>query len=245
VLAVTGAICLGEAWTAYERRTAGAPLVPASRLVVLARAVFMVLSAIVLLRSCVLAPYQIPSSSMVPSLITGDFIVVSKLAYGLQLPFSDERVMSTGSPQRGDVVVFRSPTEPRDLVKRLVGLPGDHVRVRDNRIWINGQLVPLQEDGPYDGTGGFEGARLASERLDGREHPVLLVDALPTSDFDATVPPREYFFMGDNRNDSEDSRFPQVGFVPEENLIGPAVLIWMSWWPPNWPMWDRIGRRIR
>jgi signal peptidase I len=245
VLAVTGAIWLGEAWTAHERRMAGALPEQPSWLVVLARAAFMVLIAIVLLRFFVLAPYQIPSGSMMPSLIEGDFIAVSKLAYGLQLPFSDERLMPTGSPRRGDVIVFRSPTEPRDLVKRLVGLPGDHVQVRDNRVWINGQLVPLQEEGAYDGTGGFEGARLASERLDGREHPVLLVDSLPTRDFDATVPPREYFFMGDNRNNSEDSRFPQVGFVPEENLIGPAVLIWMSWRLPDWPMWDRIGQHIR
>jgi signal peptidase I len=245
VLAVTGAIWLGEAWTARQLRLEGAPPAPPSWAVIQARAVFLVLLAIAVLRSCVLEPYQIPSRSMMPSLIAGDFILVSKLAYGLRLPLSDELIIPSGLPRRGDVIVFRSTTQPRVLVKRLVGLPGDHVQVRDNRVWINGRLVPLYEDGPYDGVGGFAGARRARERLDGHEHDVLLVDTLPTSDFDAVVPANSYFFMGDNRNDSEDSRFPQLGFVPQENLIGPAFLIWMSWPLPGWPLWERIGQRIR
>jgi signal peptidase I len=245
VLAVTGAIWLGEVWTAHERRLAGLPPAPLPWLVLVARAAFLVLLVIVLFRSFVLEPYWIPSRSMMPSLISGDFIVVSKSAYGLRLPFSDELLVSLRRPRRGEVVVFRSPTEEKDLIKRLVGLPGDHVRVRDNRIWINGRLVPLKQDGEYGGEGGFPGSRLALERLGEHEHAVLLVDALPTCDFEATVPPHTYFFMGDNRNDSADSRFPQVGFVPEENLVGPAVLIWMSWQLPDWPVWDRIGQRIR
>jgi signal peptidase I len=244
-LAVTGAIWLGEVWTAHERRLAGVLPMRLPSLAVQARTVFLALLLVVLLRSCVLEPYQIPSGSMMPSLVAGDFIIVSKCAYGLRMPFTDELLVPLGRPARGEVVVFRSPTEQKALIKRVVGLPGDHVQVRDNRIWINGRLVPLQADGPYGGLGGFAGSRLAHEYLGGHEHAVLLVDTLPTSDFDATVPPHSYFFMGDNRNDSEDSRFPQVGFVPEENLIGPALMIWMSWNLPDWPMWDRIGQRIR
>jgi signal peptidase I len=245
VLAVTGAIWLGETWSAHERRLAGVPTVQPAWPVIQARAIFLVTLAIVLIRSCLFEPYQIPSGSMMPSLIAGDFILVSKFAYGLRMPFSDERILPVGSPGRGDVVVFRSPTEPRALIKRLVGLPGDHVQVRANRIWINGRLVPLQEGGEYDGVGGFAGARLAREDLGRHEHQVLLVDTYPSRDFDAVVPANEYFFMGDNRNDSQDSRFDQVGFVPEDNLIGPALIIWMSWRLPGWPMWRRIGQRIR
>jgi signal peptidase I len=245
LLAITGAVWLGESWSARERRAAGAPPAPTPWLVIQARAVFLVLLAIALIRSCLLEPYQIPSGSMMPSLVAGDFILVSKLSYGLRMPFTEERIVPFGSPRRGDVVVFRSPEEPKALVKRLVGLPGDHVRVRDNRIWINDQLVPLQQSGAYDGLGGFAGARLAREDLGRHEHEVLLVDSLPRYDFEAVVPPKAYFFMGDNRNDSQDSRFPQVGFVPEENLIGPALIIWMSWQSPGWPEWRRIGQRIR
>lgn len=245
VLAVAGAIWAGEVWAAHERQAAGAPPAPPSRLAGQARAVFLVLLSFAMLRSSVLEPYQIPSGSMMPSLIAGDFIMVSKAAYGLRLPFTDTEILPMGSPRRGQVVVFRSPTEQKDLIKRLVGLPGDHVRVRDNRIWINHQLLPLTPEGAYDGLGGFAGARLAREQLGGRSHAVLLVDSLPSCDFEATVPPHTYFFMGDNRNDSEDSRFPEVGFVPEENLIGPAFLIWMSWDMPHWPVWDRIGQWIR
>ena len=245
VLAVTGAIWLGESWSARERRQAGAPPEPRSWLLIPSRAIFLVVLAIALIRSSLLEPYEIPSGSMMPSLVAGDFILVSKFSYGLRMPFSEERIMPLGLPRRGDVVVFRSPTERRALVKRLVGLPGDHVQVSANRIRINGELVPLAAGGSYDGLGGFAGARLAREDLGQHQHDVLLVDTLPSFDFDAIVPKNTYFFMGDNRNDSQDSRYPQVGFVPEENLIGPALIIWMNWQGSGGPDWQRVGRRIR
>ena len=210
-----------------------------------ARSFFPVVLAVLVLRSFVFEPYRIPSDSMMPTLLDGDFIIVNKFAYGLRLPVLNIKFLSLGNPQRGEVLVFRSPTEPKILIKRLLGLPGDHVQVRDNRVWINGRLVPLAQTGTYGGLGHFSGAPVAREGLGQHPHEVLLADELPASDFDAIVPPKAYFFMGDNRNDSEDSRFPQVGFVPEQNLVGPAQLIWMSWRLPQWPVWARFGQRIR
>jgi signal peptidase I len=216
-----------------------------SWLVVQARSAFPVLLFVVVFRSFVLEPYRIPSASMMPNLIAGDFIVVSKFAYGLRLPILNTKIIPVGAPRRGDVVVFWSSKEHIDLIKRLIGLPGDHVVVRDNNIWINGQLVPRQPAGTFTGDEAFDGAELAREGLDHAEHTVMFAPALPATDFEGTVPAHRYFFMGDNRNDSQDSRFPQVGFVPEESLVGPAFVIWMSWRLPGWPKWNRFGQRIR
>jgi signal peptidase I len=144
------------------------------------------------------------------------------------------------------VVVFRLPSSPSiHYIKRLVGLPGDHVLVRDNRVFINGLPIPLEAAGTYSGEYGFTGAALGSERFGDTEHVVMFAADRAATDFEATVPPDMYFFMGDNRNDSEDSRFSMVGFVPAHNLVGRAVRIWMNWRLPGWPDWHRIGMKIR
>jgi signal peptidase I len=169
---------------------------------------------------------------------------VSKFSYGLRLPVLNTKIMPVGEPQRGDVVVFRLPSDPSiDFIKRLVGLPGDHIVVHDNRLFINGQPVPLMADGIYTGDYGFTGAELARERFGAADHVVMFARGRAT-DYEATVPAGHYFFMGDNRNDSEDSRFPVVGFVPEQNLVGHAMRIWMSW-RHGWLEWHRIGMKIR
>ena len=215
-------------------------------LVSYARSLFPIILIVLLLRSFLFEPFRIPSASMMPGLVGGDFILVDKFSYGLRLPWLNTKIVSIGKPRRGDVIVFRSTSGPSiHLIKRLVGLPGDHVIVHDNRVFINGTLIPLISDGIYSGGYGFSGSDLALEKFVESEHVVMFASHRWAADFDGIVPAGHYFFMGDNRNDSEDSRFAPVGFVPEENLVGHARLIWMNWRIPGWPEWRRIGTRIR
>jgi signal peptidase I len=211
-----------------------------------ARSFFPVILIVLLVRSFLFEPFRIPSPSMMPNLVDGDFIFVTKYSYGLRLPFFNTKVLSTGEPHRGDVVVFRLPRDPSvHYIKRLIGLPGDHIVVRENRLTINGLRITLAPDGTYSGGYGFTGSALGVERFGQAEHEVMFASGRSSADFETMVPAGNYFFMGDNRNDSQDSRFPQVGFVPEENLVGRASRIWMNWDFPSWPHWNRIGKRIQ
>lgn len=241
-LAIAGAILAADAavQTFRRERAVGTRPWPVAQ----ARSLFPVILVVLLIRSFLVEPFRIPSASMMPGLVDGDFIFVNKFSYGLRLPISNTKLVPIGAPRRGDVIVFRLPSNPSiDFIKRLVGLPGDHVVVRDNRVFINGERVPLMSDGPYTGDYGFSGAPLAIERFDRAEHLVMFARGREATDFEATVPAGHYFFMGDNRNDSEDSRFPLVGFVPEENLVGHAMRIWLNWRHGR-PDWHRIGMKI-
>src|ERR1700684_1689736 len=229
-----------------RRRHAPGTIVPEPPMVYYARSFIPVILIVLLLRSFVFEPFRIPSASMMPGLVDGDFILVSKFSYGLRLPLLNVKILPLGEPQRGDVIVFRLPSNPSvHFIKRLIGLPGDHIVVRDNRISVNGTPIPIQPDGTYSDRYGFTGAALALEAFGANRHVVMFASDRYATDFDAVVPPGSYFFMGDNRNDSEDSRFPIVGFVPERNLVGHAVRIWMNWHLPGWSDWRRIGRKIR
>jgi signal peptidase I len=269
VAAVAGAILLFD-WLVLRRRRAAAPVpatmpaptaaqaqgaspatpapaVPQESIIVsYARSLFPVLLIVLVFRSFMFEPFKIPSASMMPGLQDGDFILVNKFSYGLRLPVINTKVLSIGEPERGDVVVFRSPGEPgKNLIKRLVGLPGDHVRVMDNRLFINGTEVRQAPDGLFQGGFGFAGSPLEREQFGDAEHVIMLAPQRYAADFAGVVPAGHYFFMGDNRNDSEDSRFPIVGFVPENLIVGHAIRIWMNWRIPQWPEWGRIGTRIR
>jgi signal peptidase I len=201
--------------------------------------------AVLVVRSFVIEPFRIPSASMMPGLVDGDFIFVDKFSYGLRLPLSNTKVLSIGAPERGDVIVFRLPANPSiHYIKRLIGLPGDHVTVRANRLAVNGSEVPLQPDGVYSGGFGFDGSALGRESFGSKAHELMFAPGRFATDFDAVVPAGSYFFMGDNRNDSEDSRFADVGFVPEANLVGRAMRIWLNWRIPSWPNLRRIGKAI-
>jgi signal peptidase I len=244
---VTGLVWAADAWYFKPRRLARAEpgTLPAEPVLVeYSRSFFPIIVVVLLIRSFLFEPFRIPSDSMMPTLLDGDFIFVNKFTYGLRLPVVNTEVVALGEPQRGDVVVFRLPSDPAtNYIKRLVGLPGDHVTVRDKRVQVNGVDQPVTLDGVYEGFG-HTGAQLAIEQLGAASHRVLYIPNRPSYDFDDVVPAGHYFFMGDNRDNSRDSRFPEVGFVPADLVVGKAVVIWLNWNLPNAPIWSRIGQSI-
>ena len=209
-------------------------------LVEYSRSFFPVLLIVLVIRSFVFEPFRIPSGSMMPTLLEGDFIFVKKYAYGLRLPVTESKVIETGSPERGDVIVFRLPSDPSiNYIKRVIGLPGDTVVYERHRLTINGQPVDLQrdEDNPWN-------VPMFVEDLDGRVHEILVTNPnFSTRDNTYRVPEGHFFVMGDNRDRSKDSRF--IGAIPEEFLVGEAVRIWMHFVPWNMPDWGRIGAKIQ
>jgi signal peptidase I len=249
---LTGVIWGVDSWLFKPQRVAavtasgGAPDSVREPVVVeYARSFFPVILIVLLIRSFLFEPFRIPSDSMMPTLLDGDFIFVNKYAYGLRLPVINSKVVAINSPQRGDVIVFRLPSDPStNYIKRLVGLPGDHIVVRDRQLFVNGERMPMRLDGVYQGHG-HTGARIGFEQLGAAEHEVLYLMDRYTRDYEQTVPEGHFFFMGDNRDNSRDSRFPEVGFVPERNLVGKAVRIWLNWDWPDAPLWSRIGDPIR
>jgi len=234
------------------------------------------------LRSFIFEPFRIPSDSMMPTLLDGDFIIVNKYAYGLRLPVINRKVIPVGEPQRGDVVVFRYPRDPSvNYIKRLVGLPGDHVEVRSDRITINGKPVPFKIISPYN-DGCYINMQLAEEHIGNHVHQSMLCPVplfpspvtpagcnrsesrgyycggddnagggSPTMDamvgegpaFETTVPPGSYFMMGDNRDNSDDSRY--WGFVPDDHIRGRAFFIWFNWDDISSFAFKRVGSGIR
>lgn len=209
-----------------------------------ARSFFPILLVVLLIRSFLFEPFRIPSASMMPTLLVGDFIFVNKYAYGLRLPVANAKIVDLGEPQRGDVVVFRLPSDPStNYIKRLVGLPGDSVTYLNNQIFVNGQPVPIELVGPYAGED-QEGSVLAREQLGGTSHDVLLMPGRGSLQGTFIVPEGYYFMMGDNRDNSRDSRYDGVGLIPDSSIAGKAVRIWMNWSFPEMPRWQRIGQPI-
>lgn len=219
-----------------------------------ARAFFPVILVVFLLRSFVVEPFRIPSGSMLPSLYIGDFILVNKFAYGLRLPIVNLKVVTLGEPQRGEVVVFRFPgDESVNYIKRIVGLPGDRISYQGKKIYINGALMEQAIAEPSDAVGTSEFPRQSTrltEHLGVATHDIFITDRPDHTPSEFTVPPGQYFVMGDNRDHSNDSRF--WGPVPERNLVGKAFLIWFSWDMSSTDKWlwqrvvaDRIGNVIR
>lgn len=219
-----------------------------SRVVDYARSFFPIFLIVLILRSFLVEPFRIPSGSMMPTLLIGDFILVNKFTYGIRLPVIDKKIVELGQPQRGDIVVFRFPEDPSvPFIKRVVGLPGDRVGYYNKQLYINGKAVPQQSVGVYTGTGSgksMTGAEVRREELDQANHEILVHRGHPTLEGESVIPEGQYFVLGDNRDNSRDSRF--WGTVPDENLIGKAFLIWMSWdWAGGGVSWDRIGDSIQ
>ena len=208
---------------------------------------FPVILAVLLLRSFLVEPFRIPSGSMMPTLLVGDFILVNKFAYGLRLPVLNTKFLEIDKPVRGDVVVFRYPKDPSvEYIKRVVGLPGDTVGYYNKTVYINGEPVGQVPAGIYIGRGSgvsMSGASNRREQLGDIQHDILVVPRKPGMEGEFVVGAGEYFVMGDNRDNSNDSRY--WGTVPEQNLVGKAFRVWMNWDSANGGVdWDRIGMKI-
>ncbi len=201
---------------------------------------FPVLLIVFVLRSFFYEPFQIPSGSMIPTLEVGDFILVNKYDYGLRLPVSRTKVVSIGKPERGDVMVFFPPNDDRYFIKRVLGLPGDEIRIVDNMVFVNGKKAEQTEPSPL-----LEDPRfvVAEENLSGVTHKIQtgVTPGRLGHNYSIKVPSRHYFMVGDNRDNSSDSRV--WGPVPEKNIVGKAVAVWMHWESfTSLPSFSRMGR---
>ncbi|MDN5863606.1 MAG: signal peptidase I [Gammaproteobacteria bacterium] len=238
------------------------------------RGFFPLILAVLLIRSFVAEPFHVPSGSLMPTVYVGDFVIAEKFAYGLRLPVTNTQIIPTGTPERGDIFVFRFPEKSAQkfcrahpaclrrggeerlrafagthFIKRVIGLPGDRIKYTcDNQLFINGRKVRREYLGIFHGTGReskFNGAEVWREYLpqeDGTivQHKILLHPQRPTKCGTWVVPQGEYFAMGDNRDNSEDSRY--WGSVPRDHLVGRANLVLFNFqgWD-EWPLWGRIG----
>lgn len=210
------------------------------------KSLFPVILIVFILRSFIVEPFRIPSGSMVPTLEVGDFILVNKFSYGVRLPVLDQKVVTFEHPKKGDVVVFRYPPNPKvDYIKRVIGVPGDVVAYHNKRLTVNGEEVPLESAGtsPDEARFGELSTKRFTERLGSQTYQVQHMDSRPPLDGEVVVPEGKYFVMGDNRDNSRDSRY--WGYVPEQNIIGRAFMIWMNWdIGESLPKWRRIGTII-
>ena len=232
-------------WLAKRRRNVIGDGKP-GWLIEFSRSFFPVIVAVLILRSFVAEPFRIPSGSMIPTLLVGEFILVNKFSYGLRDPVFHHEFVKGDRPARGDIVVFRWPNDPSvDFIKRIVGLPGDRVAYKDKVLYLNGEAQVQTADGVYAAPklpGGT--AYRLSESMAEHPHHIIVNPDEPARDFEMTVPPGEYFAMGDNRDGSFDSR--GWGTVPERNLVGKAFFVWMSWDASRMrPNVSRIGTSIR
>jgi len=219
---------------------------------------FPVIALVFILRSFLWEPFKIPSSSMVPTLLVGDFILVNKYAYGIRLPIVNRKIIEVGEPQRGDVMVFKYPKDmSQDYIKRIIGVPGDKITYENKRLTVNGQPVQYTQMDDYlddqhpiyhkqfienlPGTAGSVAHRILNSEGK-RTFDIGSVENFPHREaceytydkFTCIVPPGNYFMMGDNRDNSADSRY--WGFVPDRNIVGKAIVVWMNFSNPK-----RIG----
>jgi len=199
----------------------------------------------IVIRSFIVAPFKIPSSSMVPTLEVGDYLFVFRYSYGFRIPFTDIQIAPSAA-KRGDVAVFDYPEDrSKDYIKRIIGIPGDEIRYEKNRLYVNGKEMNLKQQGRrayYLSDGSVDMSMQFEESLFEVNHPVLRKD-FSIKDGVWKVPEGHYFMLGDNRNNSRDSRF--WGFVPQSYLVGKAAIIWWSWDHAKGEVrWNRLASLI-
>ena len=214
------------------------------RLIEYSRSFFPVFFIVLLLRSFIIEPFRIPSGSLEPTLLVGDFLAVNKFAYGLRLPVWEKKVIPIANPKTGEIAVFRWPPDPSyDYIKRVIGVPGDKVVYHNKVLSINGQeMKQTFVEYTTDESSGKAVAKYR-EHLNGVEHFIFVRADVPAVDFEVEVPEGQYFMMGDNRDDSADSRF--WGFVADKYLRGKAFVVWMSWnGKTDMIRWSKIGNLI-
>ena len=250
ILAITGLIWLLDIVVLRKNRLVGAN---DPWYVEYAKSFFPVILLVFVLRSFLVEPFKIPSGSMMPTLLAGDYILVNKFTYGFRIPILNNIIVEMNKPKRGDVIVFHYPPDPKiDYIKRVVGVPGDKIQYQDKQLIINGKKldVTFTNDYEYEMQGAnIISARKSVEKLGDVPHDILVHDIPNQYNADMpgaklqdgetiTVPNDSYFAMGDNRDNSADSRV--WGFVPEHNLVGKAFYIWM-----NFDQFSRIGNTIK
>jgi signal peptidase I len=214
-----------------------------------ARSFFPVLLFVLIVRSFVLQPFRVTTGSLEPTVIPGDFLVVNMFKYGLRLPVWHTKIMKISEPKRGDIMLFRWPKDERqDFVKRVIGVPGDHISYINKVFYINGTeakqtLVANATDTDDSGAISWP-VKVYEEDLGGVKHKIYIRTDRPAEDFkDLVVPEGHYLMIGDNRDNSNDSRY--WGFVPEKNIIGKALYVWLSWDNENHKVrWDRFGDKL-
>ena len=234
---IGGLVILYEKITNVIRKSQKKPLIKSEGTVSeYSHAFFPVLLVVLIIRSFIFEPFRIPSGSMIPTLQVGDFIIVIKYPYGLRFPVLEKKFIEIGEPKRGDVAVFRLPSDPKThYIKRVIGLPGDRIIYRNHRLLINDQSIPLTKT---------DNLSRYSEVIDDHKYSIqILYPRNVMGDGIYIVPENSYFMMGDNRDNSKDSRF--IESIPESYLVGKAVRIWMHMDGLETPDWSRIGIEIK
>lgn len=257
LLVITGVICLLD-YFVWKKGRADGDSEP--WWIEYPKSFFPIILIVFTLRSFIIEPFKIPSGSMIPTLLIGDFILVNKYTYGIRLPVINQKVWDMNDPKRGDVLVFRYPEDPSiDYIKRIVGVPGDVITYHNKQLMINGEVIRMEYEGDYKyvESGGYIYADRYSEYLNEESHAILINQDVKgiqftsvrefefrenckyqRTGFTCEVPPGNYFTLGDNRDSSSDSRY--WGFVPEENIVGKAFMIW---W--NFSDLERVGLSIK
>lgn len=238
--AVTGLVYLIDVLFLKTHKKEGKP----PKIIEFCRSFFPIFLIVLIFRSFLFEPFRIPTGSLEPTLLVGDFLVANKYSYGIRLPVWEKKIIAVGEPKTGDIAVFRWPPDPEyNYIKRVIGIPGDKIEYKNKQLIINGKPVEQEFVENTLDESSKKIVKKYRENLNGVVHEIYIRPEVKAQDFTLTVPNGHYFMMGDNRDDSADSRY--WGFVSEEYLKGKALFVWMSWDSNTDSVrWNRIGQVI-